>query len=258
MSDLNEREREKHPSYGLMGFSRINSNGTRFFGSELEQGNYIQMRLYQAEVEHTLTQDYFYSDGRIPLAEVRMSTGQFAEMITSMNTGDGIPCTIEMINRMPIADLPSIENRKEFVHRKFEDRMKAFAKTIRETQLKAKDLVKKKTLSKEDVRQLSIHLDWLTTEVTSNIPYFAKCFQETMDEVVLEAKLEVENAIQHKINVMGVAAIKSEMNQKLLGTSHEIYNNIIDEVHICPNSHEPHDEENCNGFCSAACLQEGN
>lgn len=230
MSDFNERERETHPSYGLLGFSRINSNGTRFFGSELEQGNYIQMRLYEAEVEHTLTQDYFFAANHVPIAEVRMSTGQFAEMITSMNTGDGIPCTIEMINRKKVAELPSIENRKEFVHRKFEDRMKAFAKTIRETQLKAKDLVKKKTLSKEDVHNLTHHLEWLTTEVTNNIPFFAKCFQETMDEVVLEAKLEVENAIQHKINVMGVAAIQSEMNQRLLGTTlHDEYIKIVED-----------------------------
>lgn len=258
MSILKEEERETHPSFGMLGFSRISSNGTRFFGSELEQGNYIQMRLYQAEVNHTLAQDWYNAANHNPLVEVRMSTGQFAEMITSMNTGDGIPCTIEKLNRIKVPELPSIENRKEFVHRKFEDRMKEFAKSIKETQLKAKELVKKKTLSKDDMHNLTFHLEWLTTEVTRNIPFFAKCFQETMDEVVLEAKLEVENAIQHKINVMGVAAINSEMNQNLLGTSHENYNNIIDEVHTCPNCKEPHDEENCNGYCSGACLQEDN
>lgn len=230
MSDFNEREREAHPSYGLMGFSRINSTGTRFFGSELEQGNYIQMKLYEAEVEHSLTQDYYFPSKYAPIVEVRMSTGQFAEMITSMNTGDGIPCTIETFNRRKVASLPSNENRKEFVHRKFEDRMKAFARTIKETQLKAKDIVKKKTLSKDDVHNLMQHLEWLTAEVTNNIPFFAKCFQETMDEVVYEAKLEVENAIQHKINVMGVAAIQSEMNQRLLGISpHDNYIELIED-----------------------------
>jgi len=54
------------------------------------------------------------------------------------------------------------------------------------------------------IQNLKNHLEWLTTEITSNIPFFAKCFQETMDTVVQESKLEVENAIQHKINTLGL------------------------------------------------------
>ena len=47
-------------------------------------------------------------------------------------------------------------------------------------------------------------------EVTSNIPFFAKCFQGTMDEVVMDAKTEVENAIQHKINTLGLNALHEQ------------------------------------------------
>ena len=100
------------------------------------------------------------------------------------------------------------------MHRKFEERMKSFADTIRDRQIKAKELVKKKSLSKEDMRILQIHLDWLTGEIERNIPFFAKCFQETMDEVVYEAKTEVENAIQHKINTLGLSALH-EQNELL-------------------------------------------
>jgi hypothetical protein len=130
-----------------------------------------------------------------------------------MNYGSGVPCTIERIEGRKIADLPMQESRKEFVHRKFEDRMKMFGDTIRERQNKAKELVKKKTLSKDDMHQLQMHIEWLTGEVERNIPYFAKCFQETMDEVVFEAKTEVENAIQHKINVLGISALQEQNKQ---------------------------------------------
>jgi hypothetical protein len=137
-------------------------------------------------------------------------------MLTSMNCGSGVPCTIERIEGRKIAELPMQESRKEFVHRKFEDRMKIFGNSIRERQNKAKELVKKKTLSKDDMHQLQMHLEWLTGEVEINIPYFAKCFQETMDEVVFEAKTEVENAIQHKINVLGLNALHEQ--NKLLSS----------------------------------------
>jgi len=209
-----EEERVKHESFAQISFSRIQSNSARFYGSELPQDHYIQMEVLPSEINRTLTQDWYFAHGT-PLIKLRMSSGQFSEMITSMNRGSGIPCTLEYVDGRKIQDLPQQENRKEFVHRKFEDRMKMFADKIRKRQLEAKELVKKKTLSKKDIEDLTHHLDWLTTEVSSNIPFFAKCFQETMDEVVFEAKTEVENAIQHKISVLGLQALHEQ--NKLLG-----------------------------------------
>ena len=167
------------------------------------------MELTNSIIERRLTQDHYYNTG-IPIVKIRMTSGQFAELITSMNYGSGVCCTIERQGATKIDDLPIQESRKEFVHRKFEERMKVFADEIRDKQIKAKELVKKKTLSKEDMRQLQIHLEWLTGEVERNIPFLAKCFQDNMDEVVLEAKTEVENAIQHKINVLGLAALHEQ------------------------------------------------
>ena len=92
--------------------------------------------------------------------------------------------------------------------------MKEFANQIKENQNKAKEIVRKKTLSKSDIHELTWYLEWLTQEISSNIPFFAKCFQETMDTVVYEAKTEVENAIQHKINVLGLSELHKQ--QKLL------------------------------------------
>jgi len=166
--------------------------------------------VYQSEIERDLTRDMYFACSRLPVMKLRLSAIQFAELITSMNVGDGVPCTIEMINQVPVAPIQEHESRKDYVHRKFKDRMTQFAKLIKDKQTKAKELVKKKTLSKEDVRDLSMHLDWLTTEIQSNIPFFMECFQETMDDVVMEAKLEVESAIQHKINVMGLSELHKQ------------------------------------------------
>ena len=197
-----ERERYTHPSYGQIRFARVQGR-SRFYGSELEQDHYIVMELHQSDNDRDLTREWYHSLNKV--AQVRMTTGQFSELITSMNQ-EGIPCTIEWLQGN-VADLPPVENRKEFVHRKFQDRMKEFANSIRARQIQAKELVKKKTLSKDDMQSLQHHIEWLTTEVENNIPFFAKCFQETMGEVVFEAKLEVENAIQHKINVLGIESL---------------------------------------------------
>lgn len=218
MNDSNEKERYKHPSFGQISFSRV-SGRDHFYGSELEQDHYITMTLLSSEVERTLTKDWYFASG-VPLAQVRMSSAQFSELITSLNMGSGACCTIEMIDGKQIAKLPFQESRKEFVHRKFSDRMSEFAKTLKEKQLKAKEIVLKKNISKADVRDLEMHLDFLTQEISNNIPFFMETFQETMDEVVLEAKQEVENAIQHKINILGLAELHQQ--NKLISNKESI------------------------------------
>lgn len=211
-------ERHTHPSFGQIQFNRVNGNGTNFYGSELDQDHYISMELHHSEIERELSKDRYYNTGA-PIVRLRMSSGQFAEMITSMNRGSGICCTLECINGDAVPQKPQQESRKEFVHRKFEERMKEFADQICENKENAKAIVKKKTLSKDDVFQLSHQLDWLTGEIERNIPFFAKCFQETVDEMVHEAKMQVENTIQHKINVLGLHELHNQ--QKLLNKENE-------------------------------------
>lgn len=210
-----ERERITHPAFGQISFSRINGGGSRFYGSDLPQDNYIEMLVSNSEIERELTQDRYYPTKRI--LKVRMTSNQFSELITTMNQGGGVPCTLEIADRNHVEPLPEIENRKDFVHRKFKDRMIQFAKTLKEKQAMAKSLIKKKTLSASDQNDLNFLIEHLTTEVANNVPFFMECFQESMDEVVTEAKMEVENAIQHKINVLGLTELQKQ--GKLLGNS---------------------------------------
>lgn len=209
--DKNEEERIEHPSFGQIQFSRINSTGANFYGSELKQDHYIVMRVHPSIINRTASKDWYFTKG-LPLIEVRMSAMQFAECITSLNNGGGIPCTVEYLKGERIEDLPKQESRKEFIHRKFGDRMKAFTDTLKEKQNRVKELTAKKTLSKADQHELNQLVQWLTQEVASNIPFFAKCFQETIDYSVNEAKQEIENAIQHKINILGLDELHKQNN----------------------------------------------
>lgn len=215
MNDENERERLEHPSFGQIGFSRVSSTGAKFYGSELTQDHYISMEIHHSEIERSLTDDHHYNANKPTIVRLRMSSVQFAEMITSLNNGSGTPCTLEYINGVQMPELPDQDSRKEFVHRKFKQRMVQFANEIKSQSLRAKELIKKKTLSKDDQHELDQLITYLTTEVANNIPFFGQCFQETMDKVVVEAKLEVENAIQHKINVLGVNALQVEQHERL-------------------------------------------
>lgn len=204
-----EREKYTHPSYGQIRFSRV-SGKNRFYGSELEQQNYISLEIHGSEIERDLSKEWYYN--RKLITRLRLSSNQFAELITSMNIGSGVPCTLEFYNETKTDALPDLDNRKEFLHRKFQDRMDEFSTTLKENQERAKELTKKKTLSKADQHELLLLIEKLTQEVSSNIPFFAKCFQENMDEIVQEAKTEIESAVQHKITTLGLEELHKQNN----------------------------------------------
>ncbi len=202
---MKEEEKQKHSSFGQIRFIRSHSNGMDFYGSELNQNDYISLEIDNSEIIRELTQDWYYPTNSI--IRLRMSSNQFAELITSLNSGSGTPCTIERLRGEKIDQLPIQESRKDFVHRKFEDRMEEFGQKLKERQDKANEIIKKPKLSRADARELGFHIEWLTMEIEKNIPFFGKCFQENMDEVVLEAKTEIENAIQTKITNAGMESL---------------------------------------------------
>jgi hypothetical protein len=215
MSKLNEvlnSETYEHESFGQIRFSRVNGYAN-FYGSELPQQNYICLEISTSKCEKSLTQEWYFPQQKI--MRLRMSAGQFSELITSMNYGSGVPCTFERLNGKVVEEYTNEEPRKEFVHRVFREKMQKFSETLNEKKVKAKEIIQKKNFNKSDVETLSNMLSSIFMEVEMNIPYFTECFQETMDKVVSEAKIEVENAILHKITLAGLEKLHEENN--LLG-----------------------------------------
>jgi uncharacterized protein (DUF342 family) len=206
---MNLDNKEAHPSFGQIKFSRTSATDSNFYGSDLTQGNYITMEVHQSEIYREITCDRYFETG-IPLIKVRLTSGQFAELITSMNMGSGIPCTIERLMGKKVEELPNIQSKKENVHGKFEEKMIAFQKTIESNQKRIAELTSKPTLTKNDRAEINEMTRLINQELLQNIPYYTRCFQETMDKTVFEAKLEVENAILHKVNALGLSELHKQ------------------------------------------------
>ena len=54
---------------------------------------------------------------------------------------------------------------------------------------------------------MKLFYDGIIGEVKSNIPFFAQCFQEVMDKVVLDAKTEIDNALLHAVVSAGIRVL---------------------------------------------------
>lgn len=208
---MNKEEKEfQHPSFGMLGFSRVNGNSGYLFGTNVQPDNYIEMRLYTGCMKRDDIEDNFYPDDNI--LTVKMSPVQFSELITSMNYARGVPCTITSFNGKKVEQAKNIENRKTVSARLFNDKMSKFAASINKNMTTAEKLIAKKNLSKKDQEELRMMLYGIQTELTSNIPFFRQMFQEEMDKIVVDAKAEIDAAMQHAVTKAGIKALGLQFN----------------------------------------------
>ena len=198
-------QREKHPSYGMVGFSRITHGGARggtnLFGSSLSHHHTIALRIKQATKIRSLNEDRYYGDETI--IEVEMSPAQFAEAITTLNVGDGVPCTVRRIGKQGVENCPETSMRQLF-EAEFEDACVETSDIAFNLIKKAEALLDQKTVKVSDRKELLELLRKISINLRSNLPFIGTQFNEAMDKVVTDAKSSFEAAITHRISDLGI------------------------------------------------------
>lgn len=201
-------KKETHPSYALMSFSRITSSGEiPLFGSSIKHKETIRMRVTPACIERSLHTDWYFQNGR-EYIEVEMSYAQFAEAITSMNMGSGVPVTLKHLNQEEIPS-PEFNNKRELYETELKDKMEKINTSIRKLTDESHDiLTNKKSINKGDRQIILSQIDALSREIQNNIPFMMKTFNEQMDKTVHESKSEIEAFTQNKINQLGLSKLQ--------------------------------------------------
>jgi hypothetical protein len=196
---------EKHPSYGLIQFSRRSHNGASLFGSSIQSRETVSLTISRAKHKRDLADDWYYSENEI--IEVEMSQIQFAELITSFNRGEGIPCTIRHVDFERYPE-PPFQSKADIFHSEFQNKMHNFSVDIQKNMEQAIDILKNKNnIGKGDRDVILKGLESLMQELSSNIPFVAEQFTESMQHTVLEAKGEIEAFIENKIRTTGLEAL---------------------------------------------------
>lgn len=195
-----------HPSYGTMAFCRRTGGSTPLFGSSIEHRDTIAMTLYHADITRGLHSDYVY--GSRIIAEVEMSYSQFAEAITSMNMGTGVPVTIrrtEKDGNIPPCDF--VSKREQFVS-EFKENRKKVTEVAQQLIKEVTELFnQKKSLTKADKDVILNKLHHLNMDIGCNMDFIADQFNNQMDKTVMEAKGEIESFMQNKVNSIASAAL---------------------------------------------------
>jgi len=205
--------RETHPSYGLVGFCRVKSSeGVNLFGSSIPHNELIELTIKQAVKERILNHDFVA--GREHIVTVTLSQVQFAELVSTFNTGDGVCCTISRRSGREVEDCPA-DNPREKVQREFELHLKDTVEFSAKAQKEIAEILKKKSVTTADRQRINSILDKIVMDSGANTSYIQKQFQDIVDKTVVEAKGEMEAFFDRKIHSMGLDALRDEAMQVL-------------------------------------------
>lgn len=218
-----DEEREDHPSYGMIGFYRTTGNPGRLFGSPLKtHDHYVTLRVSKGTRIHSLGHDRFHGGLRGEIIEVIMSAGQFSELLTTMNVGSGVPCTIQYLLGERVPSPPEdAELEVEKVRKGFKKDMEQVVAKIKEDKKELAALLEKKTLTKADKEKIMWMLGRVEQHVESNAPFMVSQFEEAAEKVVKHSKAEIDAFITHNVVAEGLRAIAERAEKKALAEGGE-------------------------------------
>lgn len=208
-------EPETHESYGMISASRISSNQSHaLFGSSIKHANTIIIRINGANIRRNLNSDRYYAEQAI--VQVEMSNTQFAEFITSMNMGDGIPCTIRYLRdkdgRMSRMEDPPYKSKIVEFQKEFREDMQELGDDASVGLEEIKDLLlAKDRLNKSDREQIYEYIHHMVQKIKSSIPFVSDQFNRQMSKTVAEARNEVEAYVMHNVIERGLASLQNEV-----------------------------------------------
>jgi len=190
---MEEEKKTTHPSFGMVGLSRVQGS-TKLFGSSVDHQHYVTLSVYEASHHRGLHCDHFYAED--PILEIALSPNQLSELLLSVNVGDGVPCTI--IRRIVGGKFVGIEpaekhcSTTETYVTEFKERMKDLSLNARKLVVDASAMAEKASVSKTERRDMASRLSMMVQELESNMPFALEMYIEQVEKVVTQAKAELE------------------------------------------------------------------
>ena len=209
-----------HPAFGTVYVGRVSCGGEGevLFQSAIKHQHYVTLSINRAQVNRNLNRDSVFE--RDKMIEVKMSEQQWATLVSSLNLGGGVPCTLDLapVPGAEMERLPKIE--VEPTKTTFENEM---AEHLNQVVGRADDLVERleamlepgKGIKKGDVQALHHDLKMLRMNVKSNTPFVQQQFARAMEKTTEAAKAEVDGFILRRLQSAGLEALLGEAEAEM-------------------------------------------
>lgn len=205
----------KHPSMVTVSFNRQQwSGGISLFGSSVKSSSIISLKIAKAEINRGLSTDWVHGD-TTPIIEVLLSPAQFAELITTMNIGTGIPATLHYLDG-ELYEPPEMPTKAEQFRGEVEEAVEKTLSSLKEAQARVNDILKDdKPVGKKGKLELQELMGNLNRLANSTLPFIGNQFAKQMNKTVAEAKAEIDSFVTHVALETGIKAIRDSAPQMI-------------------------------------------
>lgn len=201
---------EEHPSYGMLRFSRISGGNSPLFGTSIRHNQAVLVELHKAVRVRNLHNDHYHD--RELIVEAWMSPAQFAEAITTLNYGNGIPVTLRWVDGKQIP-LPEFHDIKQEFRDEFKQRTDELSTQLAGIVKDFEAVINAGSIPKSKAKEILSQMKNAVMQIQSNLPFTADQFGEQMEKTVAIAKAEVDAVVQHAVTSVGLKAIAEQMPQ---------------------------------------------
>lgn len=207
-----DRKVETHPSYGIASVTRVTGNPGCLFGSPLDH-HYTSFRIRVSgairDLESSDGMDHIRSDRANQYIEIELSANQFTDLITNMNTGDGVPCTIRRLNNKGVEAPPPQNVERNRVREKFDEKVKEVFSKLAAIESEVSEILSKKTFGKSDKSSIQSKISNIRMEVENNMPFILELFNEATERTISSAKTEVDSFVSNALTSIGLDKVKN-------------------------------------------------
>lgn len=197
-----------HESFAIAQFNRFTSTDRNYFGAEPITGDGITFRLCKSSVTISEDGNKRFSPIEAPMVEFKMTYNQFAELIGTMNIGEGVPVTLTYKEgkRIPFGDIKSVHN-KDIID-EAEKVSELLLNNVKSSISELSDVIKGSKLSIRDKEKIYTLIDKVKMNSSSNMDFFEKKFINKIQDELSSAKTEIESVISGRYALIGEEYLK--------------------------------------------------
>lgn len=202
-----KNEYETHESWGMIGASHCTCNSRKFFQSDVPCHNLISITIKQAEKHRSLSRDWVM--GKKTICEVYLTPMQWAEMLTNMNCGDGVPCTIRYTESNGLTDFKEEPSKLDLVLEETDNAIDMGLSILDEVKENLQQLLADKKLSRKAYDELTDSLIKAINCLSGNaIDHLKICAKEEIEKMTIEAKANISAFIDYKVHSTGLKELE--------------------------------------------------
>lgn len=192
---VDERGEERHPAWGLISAHRGQSGppGAALFGSDIRHQHTITVRVGTAKRGRDLHHDWLHRDQEFLALE--FSEAQWASFISSMNQGQGVPCTIR--RREDDYLVPDVV---------YEPRLQASMDEVRSAAGDAFKEIREAFEAYDQTRKAPERrrLEWAIKNAPANVAFAGQSLNEHAENVVQRARADIEAMVVAEAQRLGL------------------------------------------------------